>query len=103
MTSRLACSVRLSGAAMPVHLFDLADGHEIGIVTDAQFEFLEEHLEAEDADDDDYYLNQTMLDGLQQQGADGELIALLRSAMAGRDEVDIRWQRDEQDAGASGC
>ena len=83
---------------MPVHLFDLADGHEIGILTDEQFDFLAEHLEAEDADDDDYYLNQTMLDGLQQQGADADLVVLLRAAVAGRGEVDIRWQRDEQES-----
>jgi hypothetical protein len=81
---------------MPVHLFDLADGHEIGIVTDEQFQFMADHLEAEDADDDDYYLNESMLTGLQQQGADTDLLVLLRSALAGRGEADIRWQRDEQ-------
>jgi hypothetical protein len=83
---------------MPVHLFDLVDDHEIGVLTDEQFEFLAEHLEAEDADDDDYYLNQATLDGLQEQGADGHVVSLLRTAMGGRGEMDIRWQRDEASA-----
>lgn len=80
---------------MPVHLFDLVDNHEIGTLTDEQFEFLASHLEAEDADDDDYYLNQAMLDALQEQGAETDVVTLLRAAMAGRGEMDIRWQRDE--------
>jgi hypothetical protein len=85
---------------MPVHLFDLADDHEIGVLTDEQFQFLEDHLEAEDADDDDYYLNQTMLDGLQEQGGGAELVSLLRQAMGGRVEMDIRWERDAQESSA---
>ena len=80
---------------MAVHLFDLVDDHEIGIVTDEQFEFLASHLEAEDADDDDYYLNQATLDSLQEQGADAQVITLLRAAMGGRGEMDVRWQRDD--------
>jgi hypothetical protein len=80
---------------MSVHLFDLLDDHEIGILTDEQFEFLASHLEAEDADDDDYYLNQATLDALQDQGAEAEVVRLLRVAMGSRGEMDIRWQRDE--------
>jgi processive 1,2-diacylglycerol beta-glucosyltransferase len=86
---------------MPVHLFDLANGRELGNLSDEQFAFLAEHLEAEDADDDDYYVNQATLDALQDQGADPQVLALLRTALAGRSEMDIRWQRDEPERTAS--
>ena len=74
---------------------DLADGRDLGILTDEQFEFLAEHLEAEDADDDDYYLNRATIDGLQQQGADPELVSTLNSALGAREEMDIRWERQD--------
>ena len=80
---------------MPVHLFDLADGHEIGLLTDTQFQFLADHLESEDPDDDDYYVNQATLETFQTQGMDPTVLSLLTRAMAGRGEMDIRWQRDE--------
>jgi hypothetical protein len=80
---------------MPVHLFDLADGHEIGLLTDAQFQFLADHLESEDTQDDDYYLNQATLEAFKTQGIDPTVLSLLTTAMGGRGEMDIRWQRDE--------
>jgi len=86
---------------MPVHLFDLATGRELGILSDDQFAFLADHLESEDADDDDYYVNQTTLDAFEDQGADPQVLALLRTALAGRTEMDIRWQRDEPEGSAS--
>jgi hypothetical protein len=58
---------------MPVHLFDLANGRELGILSDDQFAFL----------------------------ADPQVLALLRTALAGRSEMDIRWQRDEGERTAS--
>ena len=86
---------------MPVHLFDLANGRELGVLSDEQFAFLADHLEAEDADDDDYYVNQATLNLFEDQGADPQLLALLRTALAGRSEMDIRWQRDEPEPTAS--
>jgi hypothetical protein len=80
---------------MTVHLFDLADGREIGALTEEQFQFLADHLEAEDADDDDYYLNQATLDAFQAEGADPQVLAMLTASMGSRPEMDIRWQRDE--------
>ena len=80
---------------MPVYLFDLADGREIGLLTDTQFQFLADQLESEDMHDDDYYINQTTLDVFETRGIDPTTLDLLRTAMAGRPEMDIRWQRDE--------
>jgi hypothetical protein len=78
---------------MPVQLVDLADGREIGVLTDEQFAFLADHLESEGPDDDDYYLNRASLDLLVEQGADPQVVALLRAAMADRADMDVRWLR----------
>jgi len=80
---------------MTVRVFDLATDREIGVLTDAQFQFLEDHLEAEDAEDDDYYINRATLDAFDEQGGDPAVVGLLRAAMGSREDMDIRWQRDE--------
>lgn len=88
-----------SSPIVAVRVFDFATDQMIGVLTEEQFQFLQEHLEAEDADDHDYYLNRATLDGLAQQGGDPSVIGVLRSAMGSREEMDIRWQRyDEADA-----
>jgi hypothetical protein len=79
---------------MTVRVFDLATDQEIGVLNDAQFQFLEDHLESEDAEDDDYYINRATLDAFDEQGGDQAVVGLLRAAMGSRDDMDIRWQRD---------
>jgi hypothetical protein len=76
-----------------VDLFDLASGAHIGTLTDAQFDTLAERLEAESVDDDDYYIDGPTLTMLQESGADPSAIELLRRALDGRDNMDIRWAR----------
>lgn len=79
---------------MSIHLFDMASEREIGALTDEQFQFLQDHLESEDADDDDYYLNRATLDAFEIEGGDPVMVGLLRSAMGAREEMDVRWMRD---------
>ena len=69
---------------MSVRIFNLATDELIGVLTEDQFRFLQEHLEAEDADDDDYYLNRATLDAFAEQGGDPSVIDLLR------------WQREDE-------
>jgi hypothetical protein len=40
-------------------------------------------------------LNRATLDAFAEQGGDPSVIGLLRTAMGSRDEMDIRWQRDD--------
>ncbi len=61
-------------------------------VTDEQIQFLIDHLEEESYDDQDYYLNGTMVDGLETEGADTTLITLLRDAIGQRDGIEVIWQ-----------
>jgi hypothetical protein len=81
-------------ARMAVYLFDLADGRRIAVLSDEQFQFLADHLESEGEDDDDYYVNQATVQALQEQGGDPQVINALQAGLAGRTEMDIRWQRD---------
>lgn len=80
---------------MTVRVFDLATDQQIGVLTDEQFQFMEDHLESEDAADDDYYINRATLDAFEEQGGDPAVVGLLRAALGSRDEMDIRWQRDD--------
>jgi processive 1,2-diacylglycerol beta-glucosyltransferase len=77
-----------------VRLFDSETGAELGTIGDEQLRFLEDHLEEESADDRDYYFNRTMIDVLEEKGADPELVGLLRRALGEREGVEIRWQRE---------
>lgn len=75
-----------------IKLYDLQTGAPIGELTQAQLDFLISQLEEESATDTDYYINEATLDYFAQQGADASLISLLRSALAGRPDMDIRWE-----------
>jgi processive 1,2-diacylglycerol beta-glucosyltransferase len=77
-----------------VRLFDSETGAELGTIGDEQLRFLEDHLEEESSDDRDYYFNGTMIDVLEEKGADAELVGLLRRALGDREGVEIRWQRE---------
>lgn len=72
-------------------LYNATTGAELGEITDEQLEFLQDQLEEESAEDQDYYINQETLEYFAEQGADQALIDLLQAALAGRDEIDIRW------------
>jgi processive 1,2-diacylglycerol beta-glucosyltransferase len=76
-----------------IELFDNDTGAPIGAITDAQLQFLVDQLEEESADDTDYYINQETLDMFEERGADPALVALLRSALGAREDMEIRWER----------
>jgi len=68
---------------------------ELGRISEAQFQFLVDQLEEESMEDNDYAISKTMLDYFESQGADPELVSLLRNALAGRDEMDIVWSKNQ--------
>jgi hypothetical protein len=76
-----------------IKLYDQASGELLGEVTEQQFQVLENRLEEESVDDQDYYINRATLALLDQAGADPELLELLRRGMGDREEMDIRWSR----------
>ena len=65
----------------------------LGALDDQQFAFLSGQLEKESPDDDDYYINQALIDSLRLRGADDELLDLLQQAIGPDGEGDIRYDR----------
>lgn len=74
-----------------IKLIDMQNNQEIGEISQSQLDFLIGQLEEESARDRDYYINSQTLDYFAQQGADADLIALLRNALGNRTDMDIRW------------
>lgn len=64
----------------------------LGTITEGQLDFLLENLEEEFEEDEEYLLFPDTVDFLKEQGADSELLAILKKALAGtRDGVDILY------------
>ena len=76
-----------------IQIHDKDTGALIGTITEDNLEFLIGELEEESGIDQDYYINETTVDMFEESGADKALVALLRSALNGRTEMEIRWTR----------
>ena len=76
-----------------IQLHDTDTGASIGAITEDNLRFLIDQLEEESGADQDYYINETTLDIFEKGGADTALLSLLRSALNGRTEMEIRWSR----------
>jgi len=76
-----------------IQIFDKQTGSALGSISDDQLQFLADHLEEEGREDDDYYLNATTVAFLEGAGAAPELLAILRQALGGKEEAEIRWER----------
>ncbi|MER3481904.1 MAG: galactosyldiacylglycerol synthase [Meiothermus sp.] len=76
-----------------IQLFNADTGDHLGEISEAQLQFLEDQMEEESADDQDYYINADLVQTWKEAGADPALIDLLNKALAGREDVSIRWER----------
>jgi hypothetical protein len=76
-----------------IQLHDKETGAWIGTITEYNLQFLIDQLEEESGDDQDYYINETTIDNFEEGGADKALVSLLRGALNGRTEMEIRWSR----------
>jgi len=76
-----------------IQLRDKDTGEVLGNITDAQLQFMVDHLEEESRDDRDYYINEATLVVFEEEGADPELVALLRRALGTREEMEVCWSR----------
>ncbi len=77
-----------------IQLYDAEKGTPIGAISEAQLQRLVDSLEEESPTDQDYYLTSPTIDLLEDDGADPELLRLLREALAGREGMDVRWARE---------
>ena len=76
-----------------IQLHDKDTSALIGTLTEDNLRFLIDQLEEESGEDQDYYIHETTLDIFEKGGADPALVSLLRSAMNGRTDMEIRWSR----------
>jgi hypothetical protein len=76
-----------------IDLQDKDTGAAVGTISEEQLQYLVDQLEEESSEDQDYYINATTLDLFEERGADKALIKLLRTALAGRTEMEVRWSR----------
>jgi hypothetical protein len=76
-----------------IDLYNDATNVLIGSMTEADLKVLQDALEEETEDDQDYYIDQATLDVLGDGRATEHLMGLLRKALGTAEGVDIRWQR----------
>jgi hypothetical protein len=76
-----------------VELRDAERGQQLGTITEQQLKFLVDELEEESTSDNDYYITADTIEMLKTDGADADLIGLLRRALGNREGLDIRWSR----------
>ena len=81
-----------------VRLFDEATGREIGRISEVELDVLQNALEEEGPDDNDFWINPDTVDMLAcRPGATPHLIAVLRAAVGENEEgIDIAFQREGQ-------
>ena len=77
-----------------ITLYDNDSGANLGTITEDQFQFLKDQFEEEFLGDTEYYINEDEVANLQEAGADEALLTLLRNAMKGRTEMEIRWKKE---------
>jgi processive 1,2-diacylglycerol beta-glucosyltransferase len=76
-----------------INVYDASDGKKLGTITEEQLAFLIQEMEEESTTDRDYYVNSMTVDMMEADGADKALIAFLRDALGGREDMDIRWEQ----------
>jgi hypothetical protein len=80
-----------------VRLRDKETGSDLGDISDEDFQFLQDQLEEESAEDTDYYISRDELDILKENPeAPPGLMRVLQEAMGTRDGVEVSWAEPEE-------
>ena len=77
-----------------IKLFDNESEKEVGQITDPQLEFLIEELADESLDEYTYNVNPSVISYLEGNGADPQLVSLLRGALGSRTSMELRYEPD---------
>ena len=73
-------------------LNDKRTGSLIGEIDDIQLQFLIDELEEENPEDQDYYLNRTLVDTFEHKvNSLVSLVAMLRKAIEEKEDLEIVW------------
>ena len=76
-----------------INLHEKGTNKSLGSISEVQLQFLIDHLEEEWIEDHDYAITSMLLDSFEGEGADLELVSLLRNALGGQDEIEIIWSK----------
>jgi hypothetical protein len=76
-----------------IDLYDAGTNQLLGNITDADLKVLQDALEEESLQDQDYYITSATIDVIADGKATEHLVHLLRKAVGTAEGVDIRWQR----------
>ena len=77
-----------------IKLYDCDTDAEIGTITESQLDFLQEQLVEETIDTSSYNLTEANIESLEVNGADPEVVELLRKAISGRSSMELRYEFD---------
>lgn len=77
-----------------IALFDVASGAKVGRITEQQLQALMGWMEEESTEDREYYLTAEDYELMEEQGIDPTLITVLREALKGREDMDLRYQNE---------
>jgi hypothetical protein len=79
-----------------VALFDAGSGARVGRITEKQLQALIDWMEEDSSEDREYYLTGEDCELMQEQGIDPTLVEALLAALHGRDDMDLRYEKEEQ-------
>ena len=74
-----------------INLYEKDTNKPLGQISEAQLQYLIDHLEEEGSEDQDYAVTPLLLEYFEGLGADPTLISLLKDALGGREEIEIVW------------
>lgn len=77
-----------------INLRDKDSGAALGAISEADLQFLIDHLEEEGAEDTDYYLTRSTFELLKEKGAGKALLDILAPVFEDREDIEIEWFRD---------
>ena len=76
-----------------INLYEKDTNKPLGQISEAQLQYLMDHLEEEGSEDQDYAVTHLLLEYFEGLGADPTLISLLKDALGGREEIEIVWSK----------
>ena len=76
-----------------INLYEKDTNKSLGQISEAQLQYLIDHLEEEGSEDQDYAVTPLLLEYFEGLGADPSLISLLKDALGGREEIEIVWSK----------
>lgn len=76
-----------------IDLYNDTTNQLIGSITEADLKVLQDALEEESTEDQDYYIDRATLDVIGDGRATDHLLKVLREALGSSDGVDVRWER----------